>query len=630
MKEGCEDKTGRTRSVELPVLTANAVDSTAIRPSRVSRWRALVLTTLWLLMAAHLVQWWYAGHTVSPIEPSESMYTLQQGAVNAGFIFFSLAILATLIFGRYVCGWGCHIVALQDLCAWFLRKIGLRPRPFRSRLLIYVPLIVAFYMFVWPTLARFFTKPPNEALFPQFTNHLITSDFWATFPPVAVAIPFFLICGFLTVYFLGSKGFCTYGCPYGGVFVLADKVAPGKIRVTDDCNQCGACTTTCMANVQVHAEVAKYGMVVDPGCMKHMDCISVCPNDALYFGFGKPSIAVSTKGSAKSYTLTWPEELLAGVIFFSSFMAVWDVYQLVPMLMALGIAAVTTYLATISLRLFEPVEVPFYRYKLRSKEKIQRAGWLFLAFSAVWIVLNIHSGWIHYNEARGSRAFERVQIPDELALAQPDPAQWLSPADKANIADGKRFLYRAFDGGFVVNPTLLPKLSWLEYLDGNGPQAVNLLALATRHQDGQPKALSLYYRGAMLNRAGRYQDALASLDQALATAPDLILAHEERGEALWLLGRKGEAVQAWNKALEKNPDLPLANYQLSAAAAAAGDSELARNYEQEADEAAPEDPYFHWVIGQRLRNIGMTDLAAKHFKYAATLDPQFSARPPAK
>jgi hypothetical protein len=31
-----------------------------------------------------------------------------------------VAILATLIFGRFVCGWGCHILALQDFCAWML------------------------------------------------------------------------------------------------------------------------------------------------------------------------------------------------------------------------------------------------------------------------------------------------------------------------------------------------------------------------------------------------------------------------------------------------------------------------------------------------------------------------------
>ena len=91
-------------------------------------------------MIAHFVQWWIMGTTVSPIEPSETMYTLQRGAINAGVIFFSLAILATLIFGRFVCGWGCHILALQDFCAWLLKKAGLTPKAFRSRLLVYVPL----------------------------------------------------------------------------------------------------------------------------------------------------------------------------------------------------------------------------------------------------------------------------------------------------------------------------------------------------------------------------------------------------------------------------------------------------------------------------------------------------------
>jgi hypothetical protein len=64
------------------------------------RWRAGVLIALNLLMIGHIIQWNVSGRTVSPIEPSETMYTLQNGAVNAGLIFFSLAILSTLILGR--------------------------------------------------------------------------------------------------------------------------------------------------------------------------------------------------------------------------------------------------------------------------------------------------------------------------------------------------------------------------------------------------------------------------------------------------------------------------------------------------------------------------------------------------
>src|SRR5438477_10803144 len=120
---------------------------TGIRKSKTGRWRAAALMLLNLFMIAHIIQWRFTGRTVSPIEPSETMYTLQNGFVNAGFIFFSLAILATLIFGRFVCGWGCNFLALQDFCAWLLRKFGITPKPFRSRLLIYVPLVAAFYMF---------------------------------------------------------------------------------------------------------------------------------------------------------------------------------------------------------------------------------------------------------------------------------------------------------------------------------------------------------------------------------------------------------------------------------------------------------------------------------------------------
>ena len=254
-----------------------------------------------------------------------------------------------------------------------MKKMGITPKPFRSRLLVFVPLLAALYMFVWPTALRFFTKPPEAPLMPPFTNHLVTSDFWATFPPVAVAIPFLFICGFMTVYFLGQKGFCTYACPYGGFFVLADKVAPGKIRVTDACNQCGHCTAVCTSNVVVHAEVKAYGMVVDPGCMKCMDCVSVCPNDALYFGFGKPSIAVA-KSPPKHHPLTWGEEVAALSVFAASFWAAWDVYQLVPMLMALGIASVTTFLALTTWKMLRARDFSFHRFDLKAAGRHSRSG----------------------------------------------------------------------------------------------------------------------------------------------------------------------------------------------------------------------------------------------------------------
>lgn len=623
MKDGCTSQKVKTqRSIELPVLNNSAIQKDDIRGSRVSRWRAAALIALTLLMVVHFIQWRLMGQTISPIEPSEAMFTLQRGAVNAGFIFFILAILATLVFGRFVCGWGCHILALQDFCAWLLKKFGLTPKPFRSRLLVFVPLIVALYMFVYPTVFRFFAAPKSEPLIPEFTNHLVTANFWETFPSVWVAIPFLFVCGFMTVYFLGQKGFCTYACPYGGFFRLADKISPGKIRVTDACNQCGHCTAVCTSNVLVHAEVKQYGMVVDQDCMKCMDCVSVCPNDALYFGFGKPAVAVP-KTIKKNYSLTWAEEIAGAFIFLVSFLAVWDVYQLVPMLMALGIATVTTFLALRILKLFRAKDLSFYRFNLKSSGTIQKAGWGFLSLALLWTGLNAHSGWVRYHELAGGRAYQNIKIPDELALARTNPVRWLSAGERQSIAEGKTHFHRAADYGLFANSEVLPKLAWIEYLSGNTEQAVHLLDTAAENQQGQGKALSLYYRGAILNRLGRYGQALASLDQALVERDDLNAAREERGESLWLLNRKEEAVAAWSDAAGRNPDLPLANNLLAGAAASLGQSESAAAYEKQADQLTPEDPLFHWMLGLRLQNVGMNELAEKHFGRAIRLNPEF-------
>ena len=628
MKSGCVSREGKKqRSIQLPVLKNSPVQESGIRKSRTSRWRAGALIILYLLMIAHIIQWRMMGTTISPIEPSESMYTLQQGAINAGFIFFTLAILATLIFGRFVCGWGCHIVALQDFCAWLLKKVGLTPKAFRSRLLVFVPLIAALYMFVWPTVSRAFSNPDDGPLIPQFTNHLVTSNFWATFPSVAVAIPFLFICGFMTVYFLGSKGFCTYACPYGGFFMLADKLAPGKIRVTDACNQCGHCTATCTSNVLVHAEVKQYGMVVDPGCMKCMDCISVCPNDALYFGFGKPTIAIPKSDAIKkNYSLTWPEEIAGAVVFLGSFLAVRGVYQLVPFLMALGCATITTFLTLKTWQLLRVKELSFYRFNLKSSGRIRKAGWGFLSFAVVWIGLNAHSGWVRYHEYEGDGAFQKIQIPDELALAQRNPGPWLSPIDRENIVEGKNHFEAASNFGFFVNSEALSKLAWFEYLSGDAEQSVQLLEQAAARQEGQAKALSLYYRGTILNRLGRYEQARTSLDQALVERADLILAREEKGESLWQLGRKEEAISVWSDAVQRNGRLVMANNQLAGAAASLGRFAEAIVHEKQADEFTPNNPHYHWMIGLRLQNLSMNELAEKHFQRAIQLDPGFQVR----
>jgi tetratricopeptide (TPR) repeat protein/ferredoxin len=511
-----------------------------------------------------------------------------------------------------------------------MKKFGITPKPFRSRLLVFVPLIAGLYMFVWPTVARALFAPTGQPVIPNFTNHLVTTDFWATFPTLAVAVPFLFVCGFMTVYFLGSKGFCTYACPYGGFFSVADKFSSGRIRVTDSCNECGHCTAACTSNVVVHAEVKQYGMVVDPGCMKCMDCVSVCPNDALYFGFGRPAVSgrklSSSEGirtAKKNYSLTWPEEIFAAVVFLTSFLAVWDVYQLVPMLMSLGIASVSTFLALKTLNLVRTTDSTFLKYILRSSAKLTRAGWIFLTFALLWLGLNIHSGWIHFHEGRGAVAYQKIRVPDELALARINPSRWLGAGDREGMADGKQHYEAVIDFGLFTNIEALPKLAWIEYLSGNNDRAVDLLGKAAQSQTGDARALSLYYRGTILNRLKFCNEALLNLDAAIAERPDLVAAREEKGEALWQLGRKDEAADVWRDASAENKDAVIVNYMLAGAARSQDDGAGYLEHKRLAEAAAPSDALFNWMIGMRLQNLGMNELAETRFQRAIELNPEF-------
>ncbi|MFN9065538.1 MAG: 4Fe-4S binding protein, partial [bacterium] len=88
-----------------------------IKPSKMGPRRAAVLIIIHLDIIAHINQWLNSGMRAgllqnhSPDDPSESMVTLDTGRVTAGMVMFAAAILSTLIFGRFFCGWACHVVA---------------------------------------------------------------------------------------------------------------------------------------------------------------------------------------------------------------------------------------------------------------------------------------------------------------------------------------------------------------------------------------------------------------------------------------------------------------------------------------------------------------------------------------
>lgn len=481
--------------------------------------RAAVLIGVHLLFLAHLAHWLTRGKTLGPVEPSEGMQLGQQSVVNAGLVFFALAILSTALFGRFFCGWGCHIVALQDLSRWALEKVGIRPKPLRSRWLALVPAAAFFYMFLWPATYRLATGLG----FPKLTTHLATTNLWATFPGAIVGGLTFVVCGFLCVYLLGAKGFCTYACPYGAVFGVMDRIAPGRIRVTDACNGCGHCTAVCTSNVRVHAEVASHGMVIDSGCMKCMDCISVCPNDALYFGFGRPSLLAPPRMTVPSAAveprkreLGLGDELLLAGAFALAFFALRGLYGAFPFLYTLGIAAVLAFVAWTVRRLARDENLALRGMQLRRAGKLRPAGFAFLGVAAILTV-----GWAHCAAVQtalqiGEWRYTRLDTAREAAFASPSAA--VSDTEHNAGASALRWLGRAQRWGALPQPQLDLPITWAAYFAGDEDAlAASARALATTNGDAGT-AWSLLAKSA--ERRGAAPAAIAAYRNAIAAAPD--------------------------------------------------------------------------------------------------------------
>ncbi|HEX6882455.1 MAG TPA: 4Fe-4S binding protein [Planctomycetota bacterium] len=574
----------------------------ALRPSRNGRWRALALVLVHVLVALHVAHWMRAGETLSPLEPSEAMEFFKHDLVNAGFVFFGLTIFSTLLLGRWFCGWACHLVALQDLCLVLLKRVGIRPKPLRSRALGFVPALAALYMFVWPLAYRLWV---GDAPGP-YQVALTKQDFWGTFPPWPVALLTFAVCGFAIVYFLGAKGFCTYACPYGAFFGWADRLALGRIRVTDACEGCGHCTATCTSNVIVHEEVRTHGMVVDPGCMKCLDCVSVCPKEALYFGFGRPALGLAARaGQRAKASASWREEAVLALAFALAFLVYRGLYGMIPFLLALGLAGILAVCAGAGVALLARPSVRFLGAGLKEGGRLTRAGRIFAGVLALGLLVSLHSAWIQWSSRRAARAYDELREAREAFLT--DPRLVLEPPARARAEGAAASARLALRFGALRPTEERVRLAWLELFAGSPEAFARELAAvsgdaadpAALHYDlarfhearGRPAEAALELERSLAARAspavfdrlarlrfgtGQAEEALATFERALQAFPDSADLHFNRGVVLGVLDRRAEALEAFRKVTELAPERLDALENLAGLLESLGRSEEAR------------------------------------------------------
>ena len=598
--EGTTSKKGAPKgSASKRCATDEGVTRTP-RKSRASRWRVGVLITVHVLFALHLTHWLVAGKTVSPVEPSEAMYLLERGELNAGAIFFGVTLLLTALFGRFFCGWACHVVALQDLCAAWMKRVGVRPKLFRARLLMYVPLIIGLEMFFLQVfkqrvLARMIDDVDWLVWFDgivkterTLTNAVMTEGFWDTFAGPLMAIPFLFICGFGVVYFLGAKGFCTYGCPYGAFFAGMDRLAPGKIVANlDTCEKCGQCSAHCTSNVRVHEEIQDWGKVVSAGCMKCMDCVSVCPTHSLSFGFSKPLVfsrpLAGKKPKKKRYDLTLTEEIGLFVFFFATRYAWRGVYHLIPMLMATGIAACLTFLLWKTIRTFRDPDVSLHKFALKRAGELKPAGTFLRALTASLLLLTTILFAGKWSQEQAQWQYRRLDIRGAtldrafIPGAAPIPAEWKVIAERG--AKDQARLRTIGSGGIALLPQPVeaptdPRLGYFRAIAGDFEGA---LAAWDRALDEDPSD----------ELRDRYGQLVARLSFDASLSEDG--SSSEKGTAA--------AIAILEKGFARVPESPLLA------------STLHLNYKKAGNEAEAEK----WRrTADRLRRIELEELLALH------------------
>lgn len=641
-------KTISHRLVEEPAVA----DHRKIRPSRNGKRRALVLGAVHVVIGLHIAHWLTSGTTVTPVEPSEAMAFSRDSIINAGLIFFAAMIGLTAIFGRFFCGWGCHLVALQDLCRHWLMKIGITPQPLRSRWLAWVPTLAFAYMFLWPAAFRLWT---GDSLAVRGLE-LTTSDFWATFPGWIVGGLTLLTCGFACVYFLGAKGFCTYACPYGAVFAAADRLAPLRIRVSNACEQCGHCTAVCSSNIRVHEEVRDWGMVMSPGCMKCMDCVSVCPKDALSYSAG-PIPLLAQRRTAVRQTSAPPlrgrDEALLVVVFAATFFCVRGIYGVVPFLLALGLAGISAFLALTALRLARQPTLSRPGLRLKQGGQWLPGGRVFLLAGALWLTLLLHCALIVGHDLLGAQAYERLLATRVTFLNTPDSEHALEARQQADAERATHHFLAIEQHGLLAWPGNSARLAWLHWLQGDTNAALARSQLAIERAElagqmhqlraqimsargeaaaaisewqlaihAQPESADAYLAlGLYHANAGDLDSARQVFESGVAALPQSVELRYNAGLARAMSGDVAGARAAFERALELDPRHLPSRENLAGLLASQGDFAASVGQFRIAAEQSPDDAGTRLMLARALLGMGDRDAAAKALAEALRLAP---------
>ena len=182
---------------------------------------------------------------------------------------------ATVLVGRFFCGFFCSFGAVQDLL-WLgshrLRALfpGKRNLKKADRIFRFAKYAVLFYfiIFVWSGVTAVKTAGPWQ-VFGQY----VSFGHWPGLKPLLSVGGVLLLLIFIGSLFV-QRFFCRYFCPMGAIYSLISQASFLKIdKPREECGKCHLCTSKCTMGM----DLTKKDRIAGGECISCQKCVSWCP-----------------------------------------------------------------------------------------------------------------------------------------------------------------------------------------------------------------------------------------------------------------------------------------------------------------------------------------------------------------
>ena len=182
---------------------------------------------------------------------------------------------ATVLVGRFFCGFFCSFGAVQDLL-WLgshrLRALfpGKRNLKKADRIFRFAKYAVLFYfiIFVWSGV----TAVKTAGLWQVFGQY-VSFGHWPGLKPLLSVGGILLLVIFIGSLFV-QRFFCRYFCPMGAIYSLISQTSFLKIdKPRKECGKCHLCTSKCTMGM----DLTKKDRIAGGECISCQKCVSWCP-----------------------------------------------------------------------------------------------------------------------------------------------------------------------------------------------------------------------------------------------------------------------------------------------------------------------------------------------------------------